>query len=574
MSQQIVSTWDGVANTNSWVHDGDVERSAVDIVELASSVAGYSAGAQAAADAASGYADTASAAVASIGTAATDAVQAVQDEGAAQMSALVDAGGVQSALIGSAGAAQIADIVTSGGVVTSAIADAGSAEIADIVSAGGAQVALVSAAGTSATGDLAAVTAAQSAALVSVGAYQSGLIVTAGSAQIAAVQAEGGTQIAAVQLAASAQVGSATAAAITATSAATAAQTAASGAISAGSAASGYAAATSGYMVSAGGYATSAGSAATAASGYAVTASGYMTSAGGYAETAEQYISSVTMAYLGAVATTGDLPAGGADAQAFYYVEADGKHYVWRDGAWTELTAQAWVIYAADKPEDAAELDALYGVLYDGGMVIFGADPNVNPQYPYTRAERVFYAHGSGDITVKTALDESIKGLSISGRTITVTRWDGTIYTLQTEDTTYGNATETAAGLMSAADKAKLDGVANNANYYVHPTYSAHGNDLYKVSVSQEGHVISAALVKKADITALGIPAQDTTYSAATTSAAGLMSAEDKVKLDSIASGANAYVYAAYSAVSTSAAAELVDMSSLCDGGVMIVTID
>lgn len=127
---------------------------------------------------------------------------------------------------------------------------------------------------------------------------------------------------------------------------------------------------------------------------------------------------------------------------------------------------------------------------------------------------------------------------------------------------------------MSPADKAKLNGIATSANYYIHPTYGAHGNDLYKVSVSNEGHVISAALVKKADITALGIPAQDTTYSAATTSAAGLMSAEDKAKLDGIATSANAYVYAAYSAVSTSAAAELVDMSSLCDGGVMIVTID
>ena len=44
----------------------------------------------------------------------------------------------------------------------------------------------------------------------------------------------------------------------------------------------------------------------------------------------------------------------------------------------------------------------------------------------------------------------------------------------------------------------------------------------------------------KEDITALGIPAQDTntTYSAATQSANGLMSAADKKKLDEIAAGA------------------------------------
>jgi len=258
MSQNIVDVWDGVQNTNSWVHDGDVERSAVDIVELASSVAGYSAGAQAAAAAASGYADTASGAVASIGTAATDAVQAVQNEGTAQISALVDAGGVQTGLIGSAGAAQLADIVTSGGIQISSVGSAGAAQIDAITSAGGAQVALVSAAGTSATGDLAGVTAAQSAALVSAGGYQSGLIVTAGSAQIAAVQAEGGTQIAAVQLAASAQVSSATVAAMSAGAAASTAQGAAS-------AASGYALTASSYMTSAGGYASAASDSATAA---------------------------------------------------------------------------------------------------------------------------------------------------------------------------------------------------------------------------------------------------------------------------------------------------------------------
>ena len=39
-------------------------------------------------------------------------------------------------------------------------------------------------------------------------------------------------------------------------------------------------------------------------------------------------------------------------------------------------------------------------------------------------------------------------------------------------DTKYGAATSSAAGLMSATDKAKLDGIANNANTYSHPTTS------------------------------------------------------------------------------------------------------
>lgn len=52
-------------------------------------------------------------------------------------------------------------------------------------------------------------------------------------------------------------------------------------------------------------------------------------------------------------------------------------------------------------------------------------------------------------------------------------------------------------------------------------------------------------VIAKADIVALGIPAQDTntTYGVATTSANGLMSSTDKGKLDGIASGANNYTH-------------------------------
>ena len=56
----------------------------------------------------------------------------------------------------------------------------------------------------------------------------------------------------------------------------------------------------------------------------------------------------------------------------------------------------------------------------------------------------------------------------------------------------------------------------------------------YKITTNAEGHVTSATAVTKGDITALGIPAQDTTYADATTSASGLMSAADKSKLDGL----------------------------------------
>lgn len=75
---------------------------------------------------------------------------------------------------------------------------------------------------------------------------------------------------------------------------------------------------------------------------------------------------------------------------------------------------------------------------------------------------------------------------------------------------------------------------------YTHPSYTAKSSGLYKVTVDATGHVSATTAVTKEDITALGIPASDTntTYSAATTSAPGLMSATDKSKLDGIATGA------------------------------------
>ena len=102
-------------------------------------------------------------------------------------------------------------------------------------------------------------------------------------------------------------------------------------------------------------------------------------------------------------------------------------------------------------------------------------------------------------------------------------------------NTTYNDATQSAHGLMTAADKKKLDGVAAGANNYVHPSYTAKASGLYKVTVDASGHVSAATAVAKADITALGIPATNTTYSKSTTSADGLMSKEDKTKLDGFA---------------------------------------
>ena len=111
-----------------------------------------------------------------------------------------------------------------------------------------------------------------------------------------------------------------------------------------------------------------------------------------------------------------------------------------------------------------------------------------------------------------------------------IAKYDGTNWILTRiywtdNNTTYSAATTSAAGLMSAADKTKLDGIATGANKYSHPAGSAtsKSSGLYKFATDSTSHISSVTAVTKADITGLGIPAQDTTYSVATSSTAGLV---------------------------------------------------
>lgn len=62
--------------------------------------------------------------------------------------------------------------------------------------------------------------------------------------------------------------------------------------------------------------------------------------------------------------------------------------------------------------------------------------------------------------------------ISVSSGTISITKSNVTSalgYTPPVSDTTYVNATASAAGLMSSSDKSKLDSIAANANNYIHP---------------------------------------------------------------------------------------------------------
>ena len=130
---------------------------------------------------------------------------------------------------------------------------------------------------------------------------------------------------------------------------------------------------------------------------------------------------------------------------------------------------------------------------------------------------------GNADTATKATQDSAgqqinttyLKGLSVSGRTITYTKGNNTTGTITTQDTTYSDATTSAHGLMTAADKKKLDGIATGANNYSHPNTS--GNK-HIPSGGSSGQILRWS----ADGTAAWGSDNNTTYSTGTASTSGL----------------------------------------------------
>lgn len=105
-----------------------------------------------------------------------------------------------------------------------------------------------------------------------------------------------------------------------------------------------------------------------------------------------------------------------------------------------------------------------------------------------------------------------------------------------------GKITAAMAGIAHGATKVEKSDVNGNIKIngqetvvYTHPAGSAVEAGFKKVGSDANGHVVMGDDVTKEDITKLGIPAQDTTYEKATSKADGLMSKEDKAKLDGMA---------------------------------------
>ena len=76
-------------------------------------------------------------------------------------------------------------------------------------------------------------------------------------------------------------------------------------------------------------------------------------------------------------------------------------------------------------------------------------------------------------------------------------------------------ASSLGSGVMTYAQKVKLDGIAVGANNYTHPAHTPATKGLHKITVDSLGHVSNTEAVTKSDITNLGIPGSAPTVDAA-----------------------------------------------------------
>ncbi|RHK37099.1 hypothetical protein DW068_11710 [Anaerobutyricum hallii] len=145
-------------------------------------------------------------------------------------------------------------------------------------------------------------------------------------------------------------------------------------------------------------------------------------------------------------------------------------------------------------------------------------------------------------------ISSKVTGANGKNLSMTLTERDGTQHPIA-----YwfiGEVNEGESGLMIADDKVKLDGIADGANKYVHPTTSGNKH-------IPSGGSAGQFLKWSADGTAVWANDNNTTYSDATQSTHGLMSVNDKKKLDA---------YPAYSTIQSTYAtkSEITNMYKYC----------
>lgn len=352
----------------------------------------------------------------------------------------------------------------------------------------------------------------------------------------------------------------------------------------------------------------------------AITAKGYDTVASVDGKV-EDVKTELTAAINGAVSTVyrvkgscarADLPADPQTGDVWSLTDEDGMNVVWTGSAWDELGVPVDLTWDAisGKPStfapfahthaqaDVEGLSAALAGKADTGHGHAVADVS-GLQAALDSKAATGHGHAIADVSglqaaldgkaasthshttaQVTGLDAALAGKADSGHAHAVAtaaaagflrqldgstahylRGDGSWAT--PPNTTYGNATQSVAGLMSAADKVKLDGVATGANRYVHPSYTERASGLYKVAVDATGHVSGVTAVTKADITALGIPGAvgedtDTTYTLTKSGSTIKLTGSDGSE-SSVTDSNTTYTLASFGVTATAAELNYVD---------------
>jgi hypothetical protein len=157
--------------------------------------------------------------------------------------------------------------------------------------------------------------------------------------------------------------------------------------------------------------------------------------------------------------------------------------------------------------------------------------------------------------TLKTYVDDAIAGISggtvteVTGTAPIVVTGDATL----TPNITVTAASSSAAGTMSAADKAKLDNIQPGAEANVKPDWNAvpgSDDEILNKPTIPSGITDLGYTTGTSDGVVTSSTGTDATLPAATTSTAGLLTSADKNKLDGIAAGAEVNVNADWNATS------------------------
>lgn len=166
-----------------------------------------------------------------------------------------------------------------------------------------------------------------------------------------------------------------------------------------------------------------------------------------------------------------------------------------------------------------------------------GAEVNQNSFANIVVGASTIQADGKSDSLTLTAGT----GITLNADTIN----DAVTIAVTANGHTHSDATTSASGFLSAADKTKLNGIATGAevNQNAFTSVIAGGNTIAADSKTDTltinaGSGVTITSDAATDAVTIAVTANGHTHSDATTSAAGFLSTVDKTKLDSIATGA------------------------------------